>query len=74
MLQEKHDKLSQEISELKLRVNQLSSDNRNINEDNEKLIVQYEEYKAKSEFVESEKKENQFKSEQDILALQVTDI
>ncbi|KAF7269496.1 hypothetical protein GWI33_017491 [Rhynchophorus ferrugineus] len=70
LLQVKHDKLNQEISELELRVNQLSSDNRNIIEDNEKLTVQCEEYKANSEFLENERKENQFKLEQDNVALQ----
>ncbi|CAG9767892.1 unnamed protein product [Ceutorhynchus assimilis] len=49
------NKLNQEISELKLRINHLTSDNRNINEEHEKLLSEMEEYKAKCELMENEK-------------------
>ncbi|XP_060534202.1 girdin [Cylas formicarius] len=53
-LQKKSDKLQQEVSELKVRVNQLLSDNKNLSDEQERSLNELGEFKARLEFMTME--------------------
>ncbi|XP_066144800.1 putative leucine-rich repeat-containing protein DDB_G0290503 isoform X1 [Euwallacea fornicatus] len=79
VLQNECDKLNQGISELKVQINQLDSDNRHVNEEHDKLMSEVEEYKVKYECVENEKGQMQkerleTEEERNNLRVAVTDL